>query len=255
MIPEKYRILMNSELDGTSTPDERDELELYFVRHPEARQYFAELKESLRTLDAWPEVDPPAGLHGRIMRAVRRREAEKKRRLTWSEFLFIRLRLGYALSAVVGVMVGVLLHALIPVDGMSRDLTNLDYYNGTSSLEAMRDSGWVAAPAADLSAEGVQGQVHAFRLQDKVLVRLTLRAARDVKLGIAFEPRARLQGIIYGENEGFTTATGSGSVQLAGSGRCRCEFLVDNLEDADLSLDIAPTEGGGSLDAKRIRWR
>jgi hypothetical protein len=191
------------------------------------------------------------------MRAVDRRRCE--RRPTWQELVFGRLRLGYAVSAAVGVMVGLLLHTLIPVPGMGRDLTALDLYRGTSSTEQMLSSGWVAAPAADLAGPGVEGQVHAFRFEDKVLVRLTMRASRDVRLGVGFAPEARLQGVIFGEAEDFDAATGSGTVQLAGIGVCRCEFLVDGLDPDDpaaacLSVEVAETQGEEALVSRKIIW-
>lgn len=254
MIPEKIRILMNSEIDGANSPAERDELELYFVRHPEARQYFAELQASLADLEPWPEVEPPAGLHGRIMRAVHRKQRERAARPTWQEFVFGRPRLGYAFSAVAGVLVGLLMHMVIPVNGMGRDLSALELFSGTASVEHMLDSGWLAAPAAQLDVDGVTGQIHAFRLEDKVLVRLTMRAARDVRLGVRFDPRARLQGIVYSDNEGYATTAAEGRLQLEGTGRCRCEFLVDSLDEAALDLDITAADSESSLATRQIRW-
>ncbi len=250
MIPENYRILMNNQIDGANTPVERDELELYFVRHPEAREYFEELFDSLKMLDELGGVDPPAGLHGRIMRAVEKKSVNE--RVSWQEIIFGRLRLGYAFSAVVGVLVGFMMHTLIPIDGMGRDLTALELFRGTATTELM--SGWSSALPVDLAQDGIQGQVHLFRLEDKVLVRVTLRASRDVRLGFRFEDQAQLQGIHYTANKGFRTASEGASVELKGCGVCQCEFLVDGVNKPGLDLELDSGPGTGTAFQKKITW-
>lgn len=250
MIPEKYRILMNSELDGVITPAERDDLELYFVRHPEARQYFEELRVSLEVLEDMGGVQPPAGLHGRIMRAVERKNISE--RASWQEIIFGRLRMGYAFSAAIGIMMGFLLHTLIPVDGMGRDLTALELFRGTNTTEQM--SGWTRALPVDLAQEGVEGHVHSFQLKDKVLVHFTLRATREVKLGFHFAENAQLQGVHYLANEGFQTVTTCGTLEFEGAGVCQCEFLVDSLDEPGLDLELDPGQGTGTIFRKEISW-
>lgn len=251
MIPEKYRILMNSEIDGAITPAERDELELYFVSHPEVRQYFEELKTSLEVLDELGGQEPPADLHGRIMRAVRKKKTAD--RVSWQEFIFGRLRMGYAVSAVVGVLAGFMLHALFPVDGMGRDLTALDLFRGTATTEMV--SGWEDAGPVDLAEGGVEGSVHSYRLEDKMLVRLTLRASRDVRLGFTFEDQARLRGIHYSDNQGFTTASKPGAVEMNGSGFCQCEFLIDGVDLPGLEVVLDSGQVDGTAFRKKISWR
>jgi hypothetical protein len=254
MIPEKYRILMNSEIDGENTPAEREELEAYFREHPEARQYFGELRNSLEVLDEWrhEEVEPPLELRDRIMRSVFRPRLDG--RGSWTEFLFGRLRLGYALTAAVGILAGLFLHVLIPVDGLSRNLTALDLYHGTTTTEEAHLDGWTPAPAQTFEKDGVRAQVHAFHLEDKVLVRLTLRASRNINLGVRYDPQARMQGILYASNQGYATSSSPGLMELAGTGTCNCEFLVDGVEDLALELQLGTSESDGSLEAKQIRW-
>lgn len=253
MIPEKYRILMNNEIDGENSPAEREELRAYFRNHPDASQYFQDLKNSLEVLEEWrtEEVQPPPGLRDRIMRSVFRKQPTGRR--DWGAYLFGRLRLGYALSVAVGIMTGLLLHTMIPVDGLSRNLTALDLYRGTSTTQEATLDGWAPSPAAVFEQDGVTAQVHAFRLDDKMLVRMNLRSPHNVSLGIRFAPEARLQGVLYSQNQGFNTATGPGSLQLDGNGTCHCEFLVDSLDDPGFDLVLSSPDQG-TLVAKEIRW-
>ena len=225
MIPEKYRILMNNEIDGVNTPADREELDLYLADQPEARRYFEELKIFLGAIEELSCQPLPVDLHGRIMRAVGTKRS--KGHESWQEFIFGRLRMGYALSAAIGVMAGFLLHILIPVDGMGRDLTALELFRGTNTTELV--SGWVAATPLDLPGDDVGGQIFTYRQDDQILVRVNLRGSREVKLAFSFKDKAHLQGIHYGANEGFQTTAGGNTLELVGQGACRCDFLIAGL--------------------------
>lgn len=78
MIPLRYRILMNNDIDGLNTLAERAELAVYLGRHPETQAYLDELRNCLTLLDRCHRLalEPPAELSIRIMTAVRGR-AEK----------------------------------------------------------------------------------------------------------------------------------------------------------------------------------
>jgi hypothetical protein len=257
MIPEKFRILMNNEIDGVNTPAERDELDLYLVRHPDARQYFEELRLSLEVLDEIGNVEPPEELHARVMAAVDRlAPVERKaatQRPSWQEFVFGRLRMGYAFSAAIGVMLGFLMHTLVPVDGMGRDLTALELFQGTTTTELM--DGWQAAGPVDLASGGIEGQVHAYQQGDKVMVRFDLQSLSDVRLGFRFRDTVRLRGIHYIDNEGFGTAVNGRELEFSGAGACRCEFMVDAAEVPDLDLTLVSSGDQGESITRSITWR
>jgi|GEM_PF-4707390 len=225
MIPERFRILMNNELDGTNTPAERDELETYFDAHPQAKQYLTNLSESLHLLDSLEQEDPPAELHGRVMRAVR--ATEGRARAPWRDFLFGRLRLGYAFSAAVGVVLGFLLHTAIPLDSMGRDLADLDLMRGTATGLI---GNWSAAQTLDLHEAGVDLTVKAYRQADMVLVRVTLSADQAVSLGLDFPGASQLKSANYEVNEGFDLAAGEGLAVFKGQGDCFCDFLMDGVD-------------------------
>lgn len=257
MIPEKFRILMNNEIDGVNTPAERDELDLYLVRHPEARQYFEELRSSLEVLADLDCVEPPKDLHARVLKAVDRSSRVQvgaaTHRPSWQEIVFGRLRMGYAFSAAIGVMLGFLMHTLIPVDGMGRDLSALELFRGTSTSELL--DGWVPAGPVDLAAGGVEGQVHAYQYDDKVLVRFDLKSSAGVRLGFRFRDTVQLQGIHYLANEGYGTEVAGGELEFSGAGVCRCEFMVDGAHVPDLNLNLMPSDGQGPSLARTITWR
>lgn len=269
MIPEKYSILMNSEIDGANGPAEREELEGYLAGHPEARRYFQDLKATLGAVAELGDMEPPADLHGRIMDAVDRKLANRRsdsvstghrsspvgHRSTsgsWRELVFGKLRLGYALSAACGVMLGFLLHTLVPVDGIGRDLTALELFRGTVTSEAME--GWIPAQPVDLAQDGVQAQVNAFRQKDKVLVRIDMRSEQNARIDFTFSSSAQLKGILFLENGGYTTAAGGGNLAFQGAGRCRCEFLVEGSAATGLDLRLDSGLGGGPALTRRITW-
>ncbi len=249
MIPEKYRILMNNEIDGANTTAEREQLELYFGQHPEARQYLEELKVSLGTLDTLAEEDPPADLHGRIMRAVSRKK--RAERVSWQEIIFGRLRMGYALSAVVGLMVGFMVHTALPVDSLGRELTSLKFFRGTTTTEL--EQNWTPSTPLSLAEHGIEGSVHSYLLDGKVLVRLTLKTARDIAVSFRFDDPAQLQGLNFRANDGFQTTTDSGMIHLEGAGICHCDFLIDSMETSRLNFKM--DSGEDVLFQKTITWQ
>ena len=248
MIPEKYRILMNNEIDGANTPAEVDELEIYLRQHPAAREYLEQLKGSLANLKDLEDVEPPANLTGRILRSVAR--LERNSRVSWQEVVFGRLRMGYAFSAVIGVMVGFLMHVVIPVDSMGRNLNPVDLFQGTSTLELAGE--WVPAVPLDL-VDGL-GQVQSYLLEDKILVRFTLQTPTDLKLSFLFDEKARLQGIQYAENDNFITTTAQGTFELSGTGTCRCDFLLSGVSPPRLDLVLDTGQGQDSLFRQKITW-
>jgi hypothetical protein len=57
-------------------------------------------------------------------------------------------RLGYAASVVAGVLVGLLIHIIIPVGGLGRGLTALELFRGTATTEIVDD--WTALDPMEL---------------------------------------------------------------------------------------------------------
>ncbi len=234
MIPEKYRILMNNEIDGLNSPSEREELESYLERNPDARLYFEELMSSLGILDDLEEVEMPADLHGRIMRAVQKKTAAD--RGTWREFLFGRLRLGYVASVSAGVLVGLLIHVLIPVGGLGGSSIALDLFRGTATTEL--EGGWTALDPVELNRGTASVRAHPYRLDDLVLVRLDIESGGEVRAGIGFKAGVSMRALHFATNTGFAAVTSGGSVTLEGSGSCRCEFLFDGVDAPGLVVEL-----------------
>ncbi len=240
MISEKYRILMNKEIDGVCTPDESAELKQYLLRHPDADQHLKELKASLGLLDELPEMEPPAGLHNRIMRAV----VKKKRtdRISWQEVVFGRLRLGYALSVVVGIMVGFSVHTMIPITSLSSVETPIKFFRGTNTTELK--SNWVAAVPLELEINGIEGQVLSYQQDNRVLVRLTLQTDHKTAINFSFGNEGTIQGVNFTTNDGFTTTLSDEFLNIEGTGTCNCDFLLEGIVAPQLhfTLDSDNTE-------------
>lgn len=102
--------LIHAEIDGLNSPSDSENLRQILARDPAARKQFHELEELASALTGMADIDPPADLHGEIMRTVE--PAGVRRRITvpgriearWRKGPAI-LRYGYTFAA--GLILGV----------------------------------------------------------------------------------------------------------------------------------------------------
>ena len=82
MNEEKFIDLINKEIDGIISAQEKKGLMEYLEKNPEAKQKYQDLVDSTKYLDKLDEVEPPEELKSRIMNSIdfNRYTAKKKKK-------------------------------------------------------------------------------------------------------------------------------------------------------------------------------
>ena len=108
--------LVNDELDGVATPEEKASLARRLAESEVARARYQEIQAVFGMLDRVESVEPPPSLRGNVLRSVESRARTRSKRPGWRGLLETGfgkrpwLGLGYAFVA--GAMVGALTFAI-----------------------------------------------------------------------------------------------------------------------------------------------
>lgn len=191
MNDERLDRLIHERIDGESTPEGEALLRRAIEARPDARARYEELLEVARALDGIPIVDPPEDLAPSVMRAVRGRAAEVSGREAWLDALrgvLVRRPLfAYGLTLAAGLVLGAFLlsPAVRSVILSSQDSAHV---SGTALPDA-RLSG-TPVDRAEISAEGLAGEVATALAGDRVLVRIRLSSRARVEVALEFDAEA-----------------------------------------------------------------
>jgi len=114
MIDEKYIELINKEIDGIITSDEKARLHAYLERNFEAKNIYQEQIQTAKLLNRVPAIEPPPNLKKRIMNSIDLNRYTVKERKRVSESLFSNRSSKWVPKLVFtftfGLILGILLH-------------------------------------------------------------------------------------------------------------------------------------------------
>lgn len=184
---DRYRELMDRELDGANTPEESAALKGYLAANPEARRQFDGLVRTVRLFDEAGSVEPPAEMEPRILDAIAAREAAGRERGFFLDFLSPRRKLAYAFAA--GIAVGIIVFVIL-YQAMSGGNT-LDVRDVYGSLAAREGAGKVIdARTTSIAAPGCTGTAIVQYRDEAIIVHATVTA--DAPVELAIEPAGGL---------------------------------------------------------------
>jgi len=129
MIDKKYIELIEKEIDGTITSEEKAVLRKWMEKEPEAEKCYQEQIQVSRLLHQIPTVEPPPGLKKRIINSVSfKGDAVKIRKPAFRPSIFKKFskytpRLAFAFGA--GLLVGIILHMVFFTD--TYDMSSRDF--------------------------------------------------------------------------------------------------------------------------------
>jgi hypothetical protein len=113
MVEFKYEELMERSVDGTLSPEEQAKLDNYLETHPNALQYYENIKRTKSVLDKVPQHAPPTEMTQNIMAAVRSRSSRAEEKRNIFELIRDKFRSGitwkYAYSFVAGALCGIVI--------------------------------------------------------------------------------------------------------------------------------------------------
>jgi hypothetical protein len=199
--------LLNREVDGENTPEERAALEERLAREPELRARFERLRALVRALATVKAVDPPPLLGEDVLRLVNRIQREGRRRQSWLGTLgaaFGRTpALRYAYTFAAGIAVGVLLLALLGPTFLPLGLDRA-HLSGTVLPESRRGQ-LQPVDRQELGLGGVSGVATIRRGSGIVLAEIAFRESEPVEVALEFDGKSF--SLLAFERSGWT-ATG-----------------------------------------------
>lgn len=185
MIDDKHLALIHGEIDGVNSPRNSDQLKAYLDAHPEARQFYEELRSMSAQLQEVKAVEPPAHLQHAIMNALppRRSPAQSRFVLEVKNWLADRFEIKYAF-AFAGVMAaGVLLIMLLWPGGlMENEIGRAKLYGTIGAPPTGEKRLLIQQPEA-------AGTISLKQAGETVTAEIALASAQSLDLVISFDER------------------------------------------------------------------
>lgn len=219
MSPQDLFELMNAELDGVATPEQREALMAWLHSDPEAGRQFESLQGAVNALRSLPELDPPAGLSdGILARAAWRKPGTVGVFSKVFEAPMLRYAAAFALGMV---LTGTLLDS--PMDA-PEDWSRMA---GTMASTA-------SGPSTEQSSFGTSGVGGTLQLQrsDAFLVlAVNLESTNSFNLVVPLSESLRVVGVLgSGEGAPALELTG-GQLGMQLGGRQRFAVLMSGPAD------------------------
>ena len=235
--------LVNADIDGELSADERAELDELLADDREARHFRDELGAVCDALDAVPDEEPPPHLKHVIMNSIkspaqRRPAAETSRSTeTFVDSLFASHRVRYALSFALGV---VLAFTFAVSDQASQrafhDVTDLV---GTISLPET-PTGFSDVDTIRLTMNEIAGTIDLHRAGSILILDFDLVSQGPMDIVAVFgNPDIWFNGFAQLENEGTSIAAETGQVTLRMEGQRRYAVYLRNSSQSAATIQLS----------------
>jgi hypothetical protein len=247
MIDTKLKDLINRDIDGVLSGDEKRRLEHVMHRNGQARRLHTELSRMSSTLRGIPQAEPPAHLANRIRAAVHAGETLlAPRRRTWRDLVGTLIHpsspLRYASIFAGGVAVGVLLFTLFlqPVN-----VATMEDGAAAGSLVARTET-------VSVDAGGAAGTITIVRREGIRDIGLRLALPAGVTAQVAYDPARVALGALRGiETTAGSVTVRDGLLELTGTGVQGCTLeVIPRAAGASVSVDLV--SGGATLYSRTI---
>jgi len=187
MIDKKYIELIEKEIDGTITPEEKARLRKGLEKDAEAQKSYQEQIQVSRLLHQIPTIEPPPGLKKRIINSVNfKGDTVKIRKPAFRPSIFKKFskhtpRLAFAFG--VGLVLGIFLHMVFFTDQYSMSKSDL---MGTIG---MHEKGYFnTVTEIPIKGSDVKGVMIITQYRDHLGCEVNLVSTGDVELLVEFDP-------------------------------------------------------------------
>ena len=229
-IDRKIIELINADLDGEISADDRAALQARLATDEVARAHYDELRALLGELDELPRIDAPRDVRPAVMRRVdvpaRRRETAGGLGEIFAN-LFAVPFVRYGMSFAAGV---ILTFTLVSSDQLSRqafdDVTGLV---GTISGGATLGEGATRRDRLELALNDLAGSVSLSTAGTLMILEFDLASQNSVEIVARFDDRdIWFSGFAQQESEGTSVAAQTGSVTVRMAGQRRYAVFLQN---------------------------
>lgn len=243
----KYVDLMNAEIDGEISVEDRARLEAYLARHPEARTYRDELAGLCAELDAVEPVEPPVHLEHAIIDAVAR-QARTRPAATFGDWrpalraLFGADAARYAMSFTAG---AILTYAIFSTDQISRHA----FDDVTDLVGTMSQPGTTAELSNELqiylTLSEIAGSVSLDRAGSILILDFDLVSREPIEIVADFDDREIwFNGFAQLASEGTSIAAETGQVTVRMAGQRRYAVYLYNGSQGGTTIGLRFYSGG-----------
>jgi hypothetical protein len=241
MVEKSVVDLIQRDLDGTLSPEEKLRLEREIASSPDSRRMHEELRAVKDVLGCIDEVNPPPTLKPSILREIQRRSAPVRARQSVLAPFRARPAVGYAVAVAGGIMVGIIGFALF-----SSLPANLDRNDVVGTLSVGGSvKGMTRGPELGITGEGVRGTVRTESSKDFELIHCSLESERPAEMVITFDPaKSGVVAIRNDQTKGTSILSREGEVRLSGVKGVHSTVLLSAPAGGGLSLHVSVSLGG-----------
>lgn len=211
---DRYRQLMQQELDGFNSPEESAALRDYLVHHPEARREFDEMMALVERLKPIPMVEAPQDMTDRIMKAIASSERQTRSAVSrsWLSSLagdMAPWKWRFAISFSAGLAVG-----LIVVFVLMNPPHDAALVRGVMGLKEDR-SDLAVTDVTNISLAHAHGEIRVETSQNYVRLTVQLVSSQELELRLTYDRSLSFAGLhMIGTADSSTLREQPGEIQL-----------------------------------------
>jgi hypothetical protein len=248
MIDDKYIELMNLEIDGVISDEDRHELERYLESHPDALEHYTALRNTAVMLDGTEMIEPPAALSRDIIESIFERHSEAKGRCLSTGGVSrrtFRWRPGFAFAA--GIITGLFLFASALLFVMNSPPGEENLYGTIAGLNDTAVQ-WTTV----IDGPGVQGSVRTRRSGETIVAELEIWSSDEILVQLIHGDEIHFEGVLARRPGTPRISVLPGRIELAVSGECEYIIGMNDRSVHRSPIDLRITSSGEVIFEKRI---
>jgi hypothetical protein len=244
MTDDRLSELINKEISGKITVQERDELHEYLRNNPAAQKTYRELLRTSELLSEMREVEPPVHLKRRIMHSLDfgRYEAIESRPVlelvSRVRRLGLRPRLAYAFA--LGVVVGLLVFSQFVTERAGRYPPDVRALYGTIGIP--KDASLTVIEQVPIDLAQAAGRINLSQFADLLIFEIALRSTRQFEVLLEYDPaQVTLNGLRPVDHSGLLLELDEGYVRTSGYGarELNLSFVKEPASTAYIELGLS----------------
>ncbi|MEJ2128388.1 MAG: hypothetical protein P8X81_06040 [Woeseiaceae bacterium] len=225
--------LINADIDGEISSDDKQELEALLAESPEAQAMHAELAGLGTSLNELPDLEPPAHLKHTIMASIPKSEAQQQRNNV-IQAIFTSPPMRYAAMFALG--------SLVTMTLISSDQASNNAFNDVTGLVGTISSEVPVGPgirSASIDRPEVAGHVTMRSSGPLLILDFDLVSSRPVDIVATYSDQTVwFNGFAQLESPGASISAESGRITMQVEGKRRYALFLHNAGERNVSINL-----------------
>ena len=244
-IEERIIELINADIDGEITSDEKTELDGILESDADARALHQELSGLCETLDSNEQLDPPPHLRHVIMNQIPN-DQQQEPETGWLRALFVTPAVRYAATFAAGVVMAVLI-----IDSGQIQEARLD---DVSNLVGTMGDGPVVASVA-INRSEVAGRVDLKRAEPMMILDFNLSTNGPIDIVATYSDRTVwFNGFAQLEATGTSISANDGEIRIQVDGKRRYAVFLNNSDSRNVSINLQFFANGEPVHEETLKY-